>query len=209
MKPERWQEVERLFNATMEHEPAQRAAFLDQACAGNESVRKEVERLLERQSETESLIEAPGIDLVARRLAADSDSPKGSMIGITLGHYRIVEKIGSGGMGEVYRARDTRLDREVAIKVLPPRFAADPECLKRFEREAKATAALSHPNILGVYDVGAHEGLPYLVEELLQGESLKSRIARSAIPVSETVNIAVQIARGLAAAQRKALSTAT
>ncbi|MGE5235072.1 MAG: protein kinase domain-containing protein, partial [Acidobacteriota bacterium] len=99
-----------------------------------------------------------------------------------VGPYEIVAVLGSGGMGEVYRARDTRLGREVAIKVLPGEFAADRERLVRFEREARATAALSHPNILDVHDVGTHDGLPYLVEELLEGESLKERLERGGIP---------------------------
>jgi tetratricopeptide (TPR) repeat protein/TolB-like protein len=123
--------------------------------------------------------------------------------GTRLGPYEILVPIGSGGMGEVYRARDTRLDRDVAIKVLPVSFAADPERLRRFEREAKATAALSHPNILAVHDVGTIEGVPYLVEELLEGESLKDRLERGAVPVAEAVEIAVQVARGLAAAHGK------
>ena len=123
--------------------------------------------------------------------------------GVRLGPYEIVALIGSGGMGEVYRARDTRLGRDVAIKVLPPDFAADAERLKRFEREAKATAALSHRNILDVHDVGTVEGVPYLVEELLEGESLRDRLARGAVPVREAVEIAVQVAHGLAAAHGK------
>ena len=125
------------------------------------------------------------------------------MIGARLGPYEVVSRIGAGGMGEVYRARDTRLGREVAIKVLPAGFAEDAERLRRFEREAKATAALSHPNILDVHDVGTHEGAPYLVEELLEGESLKQRLERGALPASEALSIAVQIARGLAAAHEK------
>ncbi len=123
--------------------------------------------------------------------------------GVSLGPYEIVAQIGAGGMGEVYKARDTRLGRDVAIKVLPAGFADDAERLKRFEREAKATAALSHPNILAVHDVGTHEGVPYLVEELLEGESLKDRLARGALPVPEAVEIAVQVAHGLAAAHEK------
>jgi tetratricopeptide (TPR) repeat protein len=123
--------------------------------------------------------------------------------GARFGPYEIVAPIGAGGMGEVYRARDTRLGRDVAIKVLPADFAADAERLKRFEREAKATAALSHPNVLAVYDVGTHEGVPYLVEELLEGESLKDRLAQGAVPVREAVEIAVQVAHGLAAAHGK------
>ncbi len=205
MKPEHWQEIERLFSATLEREPAKRAAFLAEACAGNESIRKEVERRLEGQTDRGRFNESSAINMVARLPASGSDSPTSSIIGTTLGHYRIVKKIGSGGMGEVYSARDTRLDRDVAIKVLPPRFAADPERLERFEREAKATAAMSHPNILSVHDVGTHEGLPYIVEELLKGVSLKTRIGQGAIPVYETVEIAKQIARGLAAAHEKGI----
>jgi len=125
--------------------------------------------------------------------------------GARLGPYEIVALLGAGGMGEVYRARDTRLGRDVAIKVLPAEFAADAERLKRFEREAKATAALSHPNILNVHDVGTFEGVPYLVEELLEGESLKDRIGRGSVPVREAVGIAVQVAHGLAVAHGKSI----
>ena len=123
--------------------------------------------------------------------------------GARLGPYEVLSAIGAGGMGEVYKARDTRLDRTVAIKVLPPEFALDAERLKRFEREAKATAALSHPNILAVHDVGTHEGVPYLVEELLEGESLHERLVSGALTVREAVGIAVQIAHGLATAHEK------
>jgi Tfp pilus assembly protein PilF/TolB-like protein len=123
--------------------------------------------------------------------------------GTCLGPYEIVAQIGAGGMGEVYRARDTRLGRDVAIKVLPADFAVDAERLKRFEREAKATAALSHPNILAVYDVGTHEGVPYLVEELLEGESLRTRLAWGPVPVRDAAGIAGQVAHGLAAAHEK------
>jgi TolB-like protein/Tfp pilus assembly protein PilF len=125
--------------------------------------------------------------------------------GTHLGPYEILGLIGAGGMGEVYRARDTRLGRDVAIKVLPAEFAADAERLKRFEREAKATAALSHPNILDVHDVGTHEGAPYLVEELLEGESLRERLARGAVPAREALGIVVQIAHGLAVAHEKSI----
>jgi len=125
--------------------------------------------------------------------------------GVRLGPYEVVTQIGSGGMGEVYRARDTRLGRDVAIKVLPAEFAEDAERLRRFEREAKATAALSHPNILDVHDVGTFEGIPCLVEELLEGESLKERLERGALAVPEAVRIAVEVARGLAAAHGKGI----
>jgi pentatricopeptide repeat protein len=126
-------------------------------------------------------------------------------VGSRLGPYEILARLGAGGMGEVWRARDTRLGRDVAIKVLPAEFAADPERLRRFEREAKATAALSHPNILDVHDVGTADGVPYLVEELLEGESLKERIERGPLPVGEALAIATAVARGLEAAHGKAI----
>src|SRR5438876_942271 len=116
-----------------------------------------------------------------------------------LGAYDIVSPLGSGGMGEVYRARDTRLDRLVAIKVLPQQFAENPTALARFEREAKAVAALSHPNILSIFDFGRERDLGYAVMELLDGETLRPKLA-TPIPVRKAIDYGVQIARGLAAA---------
>ena len=120
--------------------------------------------------------------------------------GTKLGPYEILSALGAGGMGEVYRARDTRLKREVAIKVLPARYASDIERLQRFEQEARATAALSHPNILAVFDVGHAAGQPYVVSELLQGQTLRSRLQSGPLPVRKATEYALQIARGLAAA---------
>jgi serine/threonine protein kinase/tetratricopeptide (TPR) repeat protein len=125
--------------------------------------------------------------------------------GTHLGPYEIVAPLGAGGMGEVYRARDTRLGRDVAIKVLPAEFAADPERLRRFEVEARAVAALSHPNVLAVYDVGTHEAIPYLVTELLEGDSLRDRLRAGGLTVRKAVETAVQIAQGLAAAHEKGI----
>jgi Tol biopolymer transport system component len=124
-------------------------------------------------------------------------------VNTTLSHYRIVSKLGSGGMGEVYRALDTRLDRAVAIKVLPAEFANDPERLRRFEQEARATSALNHPNILTVHDFGLHEGIPFIVMELLEGEELRAQLNDGALPVRKAIEYAQQIAAGLAAAHEK------
>ncbi|MBK9706130.1 MAG: protein kinase [Acidobacteria bacterium] len=124
---------------------------------------------------------------------------------LKLSHYRIVSKIGAGGMGEVYRALDTRLDREVAIKVLPADFANDPDRLKRFEQEARATSALNHPNILTVYDIGTHEGAPFIVAELLDGEELRAQLEEGAIAPKKVIEYARQIADGLAAAHEKGI----
>ncbi len=130
--------------------------------------------------------------------------------GARLGPYEIVSPLGAGGMGEVYRARDTRLKREVAIKVLPPAFSRDADRLRRFEQEALATAALNHPNILAVFDIGtteigADQGSPYVVSELLEGETLRERLRGGAIAVRKTLDYALQIAHGLAAAHEKGI----
>src|ERR1700691_1587069 len=125
--------------------------------------------------------------------------------GTKLGPYEIVSLLGAGGMGEVYRARDARLKREVAIKVLPQALSQDAERLRRFEQEALATAALNHPNILAVFDVGTNEGSPYVVSELLEGETLRERLRSGAMAVRKTLDYALQIAHGLAAAHAKGI----
>jgi len=125
--------------------------------------------------------------------------------GTNLGAYQIVAAIGAGGMGEVYRARDTRLDRDVAIKVLPPAFAADAGRRERFEREAKAVAALSHPNIVAIHDTGVHEGQAFVVMELLHGDTLRAALEDGALPLRKAIDVGVQVARGLAAAHDKGL----
>ncbi len=122
-----------------------------------------------------------------------------------LGDYEILAPLGAGGMGEVYRARDLRLHREVAIKVLPSYYSSDPERLRRFEQEARAAAALNHPNILVVYQMGTYEGVPYLVSELLEGETLRERLQRGPIPLRKVIDYGVQAARGLEAAHRKGI----
>jgi eukaryotic-like serine/threonine-protein kinase len=125
--------------------------------------------------------------------------------GTKLGPYEIQAPLGAGGMGEVYRAKDTRLGREVALKILPGSFATEPDRLRRFEQEARAVAALNHPNILAIHDIGQHEGLPFLVSELLEGESLRATLDRGALPHRKTIEYGVQITHGLAAAHEKGI----
>jgi len=125
--------------------------------------------------------------------------------GTRLGPYEILSQLGAGGMGEVYRARDSRLERDVAIKVLPAHLAKDPEALARFEREAKAVAALSHPNILAIHDFGQDQGISFAVTELLEGETIRSRIAESPVPWRKAVEIGVSVAEGLSAAHSKGI----
>src|ERR1700678_2781367 len=123
--------------------------------------------------------------------------------GTKLGPYEVVSMLGAGGMGEVYRARDSRLKREVAIKVLPQALSQDADRLRRFEQEALATAALNHPNILAVFDIGTSQGSPYVVSELLEGGTLRERLRSGAIPIRKSLDYALQIAHGLAAAHEK------
>src|SRR5438552_4731438 len=125
--------------------------------------------------------------------------------GTKLGRYEIRSKIGEGGMGEVYRARDEKLNRDVAIKVLPVTYSQDTERLRRFEQEAQAAGALNHPNILAVYDVGENDGAPYVVSELLEGETLREKLDGAAIPQRKAVDYASQLARGLAAAHARGI----
>src|SRR4030095_8980710 len=125
--------------------------------------------------------------------------------GTMLGPYKIVSSLGAGGMGEVYHARDTRLGRDVAIKILPAAFSADPDRLRRFEQETRSVAAINHPNILAIYDVGQHNAVPFIVFELLEGETLRARLNRGAMPESKAIDAGIQIAQGLAAAHEKGI----
>lgn len=202
MTPERYQLIEELYYAALEHSPAERVAFLDQACGGDEALRKEVESLLAYDERAESFIESPPDELVSLMLA---DTTAGSMAGQALGRYQLHSLIGSGGMGEVYRASDTRLDREVAVKILPEHLGTDQEALRRFEREAKAVAALSHPNILAIYDFGTEQGVSYAVMELLEGESLRSCLQRGTLEWRRAVEIGAAVAEGLAAAHARGI----
>src|SRR6476469_6910107 len=125
--------------------------------------------------------------------------------GTRLGPYEILAPIGAGGMGEVYRARDERLGRDVAIKVLPASFSTDPDRLRRFEQEARAAGLLNHPNITSVFDIGSHDGAPYVVTELLEGETLRAALAGGRLSARKAIDHAVQLAQGLAAAHEKGI----
>jgi len=211
MNPERWQRIESIYNRVLELEPGQRAAYIGGACAGDESLRKEVERLLARQSEAEHFIESPAVEMVAQALAKDQlphagKDPAGPVwlqSGSTLLHYRIEEKIGEGGMGEVYRARDERLSRDVAIKSLPGIFAHDPQLVARFDREAKLLASLNHPNIAAIHGLEESDGRSFIVMELIPGQTLAQRLLKGPLPVSDAVEVCRQIAEGLEAAHVK------
>jgi serine/threonine protein kinase len=199
---ERWRQIEHLYHAALELRLAEREAFLDEACAGDDELRREVVSLIAAHNLAETFISAPPEDVVAALVA---EQQSGSMIGRTLGHYRLDSLLGAGGMGEVWRARDTRLDRAVAVKILPEHLVDNPEALRRFEREAKAVAALSHPNILSIFDFGAERGVSYAVMELLDGGNLRAYLNRGEPGWRRTAWIGTAVAEGLAAAHAKGI----
>lgn len=202
MKTERWREIEQLYHAARERAPGDRGRFLEQACA-DPDVRGEVESLLGCETQADDFLEAPALEVTAAALA---EGRARSMFGRVLGHYEIVAFLGAGGMGEVYRARDSRIGRDVAVKVLPPTVAAHPERLRLFEQEARAAGALNHPNILSIYDIGIEDGAPYVVYELLEGETLRDRLRKGALSRRKAIEYARQIAIGLAAANEKSIT---
>ena len=202
MKPERWRQIEQIYHSTLEREESQRDTFLKEACAGDEALRREVESLLAHKDQAESFIEEPALEVAAKGMAQNR-AP--SLVGRQVGPYKIHSLLGVGGMGEVYRAKDTRIGREVAVKVLPSAFSADRDRLRRFEQEARASGRLNHPNILAIYDVGTCDASPYIVSELLEGATLRDQLGGGALPQRKTTDYALQIARGLAAAHEKGI----
>jgi Tol biopolymer transport system component len=201
MTAERWQEVSRIYHDALACDPSRRDAFVREACAGDEGVRQEVESLLAQPASSENFLGQP-----AAAVAEALGNPATSMLtGCRLGVYEILDLVGAGGMGEVYRARDTRLRRDVAVKVLPPLFAADPDRRARFEREARLLAALNHPHIGAIYGFEEAEGVHALVLELVEGPTLAERLQRGPLPIAEAVAIAHQIADALEAAHERGI----
>jgi eukaryotic-like serine/threonine-protein kinase len=205
MTPERWQVVRGILQSAMELRPEDRIAYLDSQCAGDPSLREDVDKYLSIDGILDpEFLEKPA----AEHVAPPSTTGAGNSIlgaGTRLGPYDVQALIGAGGMGEVYRARDTRLNRIVAIKVIPRSFSADPPRLQRFEREARAIAALQHPNICTLYDVGHQEGMQFLVMEYLEGETLATRLRKGRLPLDLTLRFGIEVADALDAAHRKGI----
>ena len=197
MTPARFETIEEIYRAALDQKPDQIRAFLNKACEGDELLRRKVEALLNSRQRAATFIEASAVGL-ATRIIQNREDP--SLVGQTFGHYKISESIGSGGMGEVYLATDITAGRKAALKLLPVRFASDTERLKRFQQEAQAVVALNHPNILTVYEVGEDHPTHYIASELIEGETLRQRLTCGRMPLSEAVDIAIQVASALAAA---------
>jgi eukaryotic-like serine/threonine-protein kinase len=200
MTPERWQQIRDLLHSAMQLEPKERPAYLDHHCAGDPGLRRDVDSLLSAERSLRStFLEAPAgthvLNIADRTLAP----------GDRLGRYEIVEMLGAGGMGEVYRARDTHLPRQVALKVISSQLSGDPQRRQRFEREAHAISSLQHPNICTVYDIGQQAGIGYLVMEYLEGETLTAKLAKGRLPLEQLTRYGIEVSDALDAAHRRGI----
>src|SRR5215213_10529089 len=197
MTPERWQRIKELFKAALEREPDARAAFLNAECAGDAETRAEVESLVAAHERDGEFIDAPAARMAAGMLA---EGHGGFEVGRRVGSYEIVSTLGEGGMGKVYLARDTRLGRNVALKLLPASFTCDAERVRRFEQEARAASSLNHPNILTIHEIGSDGEARFIATEYVEGETLRERLRRGEMSLAEALDIGVQVAAALAAA---------
>ncbi len=201
MEGERWKEIDRLYHLALERDKNQRASFLIQACAGDDALRGEVQSLLDYDERAERFLEVPALDVAAQAMVDNGEGARAALpAGTQFGCYRIESLLGEGGMGTAYRARDVKLEREAALKVLGREVAGDPDYLRRFEAEARLASNLNHPNIVTIYGVGEENGVAYMAMELVRGHTLAELLALERLPVARALNLAVQVAEALAAA---------
>lgn len=202
MTPERYERIGELFDQALELAPAEQRAFLLRVCGQDNELRDAVEKMLAQHRAGDEFLAQPALNVAATLLAQHPDASLAqvSLSGKIISRYKILTQLGMGGMGEVWLAEDTQLSRKVALKLLPDRFAGEPEHSRRFETEAKAASATNHPNIVTIHEIGESGGIWYIAQEYVEGETLRSRISRGAIPLIEALDIACQIANALAAA---------
>jgi serine/threonine protein kinase/Tol biopolymer transport system component len=194
---ERWQDVKKLLYAAFEIEPGARAAFLDEKCNGDAELRREVESLIAAHDDAGERFESPAVAVLAETVVRQQNN---ELTGKRIGNYQVIEKIGEGGMGEVYLARDTRLDRKAAIKILSGALTPDNQTKQRFIQEAKAASALNHPNIVTIYDIASHDGIDFIAMEYVEGETVRDLLERGRIETRKAAELTAQAASALAAA---------
>lgn len=195
MTPERWQQIKAVLEEALERDPPERESYLEEVCAGDSALRAEVEALIESHTRSGDFIESPAYEVLAGSLTQTELVP-----GTGIGPHEIIRRLGAGGMGDIYLAEDTRLGRKVALKVLPTHFTKDAERVRRFQLEAKAASALSHPNIITIYEIGRLDELHYIVFEFIDGQTLRQRIATAPLTITEALHIAGSVAAALLAA---------
>jgi RIO-like serine/threonine protein kinase len=200
MNPERWRQLEGLYQAAWERDAAERAAFLDEACVGDEELRREVESLLaagEQAKESNAFLNQTALQVAAQALAGDTAR---SLVGRKIGRYQILSLLGVGGMGEVYLAQDPRLGRKLALKFLPQEFTRDRRQVQRFKQEARAASALNHPNIITIFEIDQVNDVHFIAAEFIDGQTLRRRLKGGAAPLSEALDVGIQVASALAEA---------
>ncbi|HKC88806.1 MAG TPA: serine/threonine-protein kinase, partial [Blastocatellia bacterium] len=198
MSPEQWQKIHELFEAALERSVEDRAAFLSRACAGDEETQRRVEAMLAADAQNDLLVDRPwrqAVNIFAPSNSGPDDSQ--SYSGEMIGFYRLIKELGRGGMGTVYLAYDTRLGRRVALKLLPSRLVNNSERLRRFQREARLVSALSHPNIITIYDFGQENGRHFIASEFVEGRTLREYVATSDLNLNQIVEVAIQVASAL------------
>jgi non-specific serine/threonine protein kinase len=206
MDAERWKQVDQLLESALGLPPERREEFLHQACRGDAALEEEVRSLLKSHQNLGNFLEGPAIKAAAHMIAlAEARESGDAMLGQTIAHYRVLSKLGSGGMGIVYEAEDIRLGRRVALKLLPENLTQDKQTLQRFEREARVASSLNHPNICTIYEVEEHHRQPVIVMELLEGVSLKHRIDERPLTIDELLDFGIQTAGALEAAHSKGI----
>ena len=199
MADAKWQKVREIFDSALRHKPDERRRFVNEVCGEDKTLLAEVESLLSSLDSAESFMETPAVAKVAGMIEADKKTLEA---GKCFGHYEIIEQIGAGGMGVVYLAKDTRLERKTAIKILPGNVAQDEERMQRFVREAKSASALNHPNIITIYEIGETDNTDFIATEYIEGDTLRKRLKGSPINLKSALEIAIQVASALDAAHR-------
>ncbi|MCI0488826.1 MAG: AAA-like domain-containing protein [Blastocatellia bacterium] len=197
MKPERWRQVDKLLEEALALEPGARTTFLDEACGDDKDLRREVETLLDSDREAAEFIEEPALDVAAKAMAEEQ---AGLVEGKMIGPYGIIKSIGAGGMGEVFLARDSRLGRRVALKILPLQLTRGEGRLQRFVQEARAASALNHPNIITIYEIGEVDGLHFIATEFIRGQTLRQLIESAQMKMNESLDVTIQVASALVVA---------